>query len=249
MKINEITNSQWDDFTKLLKEHYDKEDYLFTEDLIRYLFVNYLKEIDPTRLNSINNTKIEVPYLRGDKTKLKIKPNCPIKLKQNKKGKNRSRADLYYCDEDEVVEFKFSRCTEYSKSCTNSDLGALLNDFNRLSILENNNKYSIYVCDEYMKNYLTNNHKDRFPFLYYNNDNKLSKSFKYEEEYYSCPKFKDILKHAFSSFLNEEDFYNNPSSFDLKKFGYEINLLYSNKIKKKEQDLQKNLYLFIFEII
>ena len=242
MNINKIKQNQWDDFTNNLQSHYNNEGYLFTEDLIRYWFVNYFMTIDKTK--SKLNTEIEVPYLKGSTTKLRLKKSCPISLKSSSAGENRSRADLCYCNEDEVVEFKFNRCTRYSKSCTNSNLGSLLNDFNRLSILENKHKYSIYVCDEYMKNYLINRHKTNFPFLDFN---KTIATFTYSKEYYNMPNFKDILKNAFSSFIDKDEYYKNPSLFDLRKFGYKIKLLYKNKISDSISG--QNLYVFVFEII
>lgn len=243
MNINKIKKKQWDNFTNCLQKYYNNEDYLFTEDLIRYWFIKYLMTIDKTKTKS--NTEIEVPYLRGGSTKLKLKTSCPIPLKLSTTGKNRSRADLYYCNEDEVVEFKFHRCTMYSKSCTNSDLGSLLNDFNRLSILDNSNKYSIYVCDDYMKDYLIKYHKNNFPILDFNNANILQ--FNYNQLYYKITGFKDILKHAFSSFLNKEDFDKSPNLFDLTQFKYKIKLIYKNRILNNNS--QKNLYLFVFEVI
>ena len=235
MNINEITKEQWDGFTDNLQSHYKNEGYLFTEDLIRYWFVDYIRTID--LISPKGYTEIEVPY-----SKLNLKKNCPFRLKE---GKNRCRADLHYCGEDQVVEFKFHRSTMYSKSCTASDLGTLLNDFNRLSILDNKNKYSIYICDAFMEDYFINHHKTHFPFLDYNNT--ITTGFKYAEKFYEIENFMDILKHAFSSFLDKKNYNTNPSVFDLRKFKYEIKLIYKNSFVGT--DSQKNLYLFVFEIL
>ena len=99
-----------------------------------------------------------------------------------------------------LLSLSFIGQQDYSKSCTGSDLGSLLNDFNRLSIIANNKKYSIYVCDQYMENYLIKNHSENFPIL---NFNSQIQEFVPQEMYYNKNGFKDILKHAFNSFLDK----------------------------------------------
>ena len=106
MLISEITKEQWNEFIEILTDHYKKESNLFTEDLIRYWFIDYFREKDISK----QLLKIEVPYIRENKTEIKLKENLPIQLKL-KDDKNRSRVDLYYPNNDEVIEFKFHRST------------------------------------------------------------------------------------------------------------------------------------------
>ena len=126
------------DFKKELDKHFSVEKHLITEDLIRYWFIH----IHGT------NTIIEMPYRL-----LSIKPT-----KSSFLASNRARADLYYGNpEDTVIEFKYHRKSDYSSSCTATNMGSVFNDLNRLSILDNKEKYLIYVFDEEMKKYYEKN--------------------------------------------------------------------------------------------
>ena len=144
-----------------------------------------------------------------------------------------------------LLSLSFIGQQDYSKSCTGSDLGSLLNDFNRLSIIANNKKYSIYVCDQYMENYLIKNHSENFPIL---NFNSQIQEFVPQEMYYNKNGFKDILKHAFNSFLDKEDYDKDPSKFDLTKFNYKVKLLYKNYISNNKSNDEQNMYFYVFEI-
>lgn len=111
-----------------------------TEDLVRWLFIT----------NHPNIPEIETPYIR---TKL---PMTPIKIHPAKSkylASTRIRADLVYPKNDAVIEFKCHRATKYSPCCTATDMGSVFNDLNRLSILDNKEKYLIYVFDSTMKKY------------------------------------------------------------------------------------------------
>lgn len=248
MKFSEITKQQFDDFNNKLQKHYDEEGNLFTEDLIRYWFIKFFQEIDPTK--NRNNTLIEEPYVRADKTKLKLKQN--FKLKTNKQNGNRSRADLFYSDNDEVFEFKYHRKTTYSKSCTGTNLGSLLNDFNRLSVLNNIKKYSIYVFDQEMKNYYINpKHKNRFDFVNYDNIIR-GNVYSFKKNLYGKNGIKEILTNAFASFYDKSHYIDKyEDEYDFRKFNYNIKVLYKAEIKDNynTKKNQNNLYMIVYEII
>ena len=200
MKIDKLTKEQWDKFAKEIEKN--REDYkLFSEDLLRYYFIKYFEKNDLNK--SIENTFVEEPYIRENEdareTQLRLKSEKPYNLTND--TKSRCRADLYYSDEGEVIEFKFHRKTDFSNSCTATKLGSVLNDFNRLSLLENNKKYSIYFFDEQMKKYYVsetkNNNSNKFDILNYDKVN-IGDTF--------CPKTSQYtinqssLKSAFNSF-------------------------------------------------
>lgn len=187
--------------------------YLVTEDLIRHWFIEIHK----------GACRIEVPYQRNNnpKTPLKIRQNAP-KLKTNIYGTVRSRADLYYWgfleensrdQEDTVIEFKFHRDTLYSKCCTATNAGEVFNDLNRLSILENKEKYLVYVFDSTMKNYYDkklacHKHGAQSPMNVFNTTpnvvgNTYTVDANFDNEVASSQEFK---KMAFSSFLEQHRF-------------------------------------------
>lgn len=127
------------DFKKELVKHFSVEPRLITECLIRYWFIE---------IHGRNDAEIEKPYRT-----LSINPKYKTYL-----ASNRARADLYYGNaEDTVIEFKYHRKTKYSSCCTATNMGSVFNDLNRLSILDNKEKYLIYVFDEEMKKYYEKN--------------------------------------------------------------------------------------------
>lgn len=138
MNINYLT------YVTELSNHFNKMAHLVTEDLIRYWFII-------TQKLSINETKIEKPYRL-----LKIK----IKLKNVLN--NKARADLYYNNrneqihEDVVIEFKYHKKSPYSNTAKSTNMGEVFRDLNRLSCLNNKEKYFIYVFDQEMKDYYDN---------------------------------------------------------------------------------------------
>ena len=139
-------------FESELEKYFKAERHLITEDLIRYIFV---------KIHNSNKAQIEVPYIRtkSPATSIKIKPTCLSYF-----NNSLARADLYYeknssgitdGESDVVIEYKFHRCTKYSNNCTTSKIGSVFADLNRLSVLENNEKYLIYVFDQNMQNYFS----------------------------------------------------------------------------------------------
>lgn len=124
----------FDRFVEKLKEQYTKESKLFTEDLIRYWFVNSME--------LYKDAIIELPYSKS-----------PLKIKEGKnilKG-NRYRVDLYIKNKDAAIEFKYHRKSTSVSPCYTSKRAAVFCDLNRLSLLDNERKYLIYAFDEDMK--------------------------------------------------------------------------------------------------
>ena len=152
MTINYIS------FITELNQQFSKMPKLITEDLIRQWFID-------TQSLTYSETIIEKPY------KL-----LSINKKSSVVINNRARADLYYQEhgkEDVVVEFKYHKKIDTSTTCKTTNLGEVLRDLNRLSCLNNKEKYFIYVFDKEMKDYYDNaytKYKD-LEFLSINNAN------------------------------------------------------------------------------
>jgi hypothetical protein len=123
------------------------EHHIVTEDLIRYWFIHTHSEMGN------GNHSTEIPYIRYNDKGNSITPL--VRKNQPVLNSNNARADLYYGDisikgcgrkktveeKDFVFEFKYHRCTRYSDCCTGTDCGSVFRDLNRLSILDNREKY------------------------------------------------------------------------------------------------------------
>ena len=254
-------------FKTTLKDHFETEPQLVTEDAIRYWFI---KEYENTVSKQTPYT--EVPYKRQNKdgdyiTPLKCKPS-PALLSDS------ARADLYYGKVDfnscqlrqgngSVFEFKYHRSTRYSDCCTGTDCGSVFRDLNRLSILENKEKYFVYVFDDVMKKYYDDkieaNHASVFDIFDVANTGKTVNVdsgfddiiFNKNDPSKANRGYGEIKKGAFSQF--------DPSStFD--KFNYEVEVLYSdeiwtgtvdgfNKDKNADKEIEKSYYLLICQVL
>ena len=213
-------------FENELKKHFNKEHHLVTEDLIRYWFIG--------THSSNGDAYTEVPYIRAGKTPLVINANAP------KLNSDRARADLYYGDidnckkknaveQDVVLEFKYHRCTRYSDCCTGTDCGSVFRDLNRLSILDNKEKYFVYVFDQKMKEYydekIKRNQKSSYEI--FNIKNRPSGPIKVDASFDNIVKergYGEVKKGAFIQFNT------NNKTFTFDKFNYEVEVLYCNKI-------------------
>lgn len=234
MSIRNLTNKDWSIFDNDLQNEYDRCENLFNEDLIRYIFVQSYSKMNS--IKTVKSARIEVSYRKNSGI------GTPLKLNQsviNYEELNRCRADLYYESNDEVVELKFHRRSIYSGNCTSSKLGSVLNDFNRLSVLKNNGKYSIYVCDEQMKNYFEKHHSTLYPMFDF--DNVAVCSMLKVKDHSGKKGLGEILKKAFYSFEIDK------RGFDITQFGYNVRLLHKAKINGNT--VNKNLYLYVFEIL
>lgn len=137
-------NIQYDNFRDELNKYFHCAANIVTEDLIRHLFI----KIHKTCAEIKDGVEIEMPY-----RELLIK-----EMRNGCLSSDRARADLYFGDTDDTVfEFKYHRQTKYSNNCTATKMGSVFRDLNRLSILDNKEKYLIYVFDEKMKNYYEDN--------------------------------------------------------------------------------------------
>lgn len=145
--------------SQILKFHFSINNRVVDESLIRWLFIC---------IHKIANAHIEVAYKQNKKgTLLKIKSSFASIFLSNK-----SALDLYIPATNTAIEFKFHRKTDNSNNCTTTKVGTAFKDINRLSILENCEKYFIYVFDDQMAGYYSNNSnksKD-FPQYYFDLD-------------------------------------------------------------------------------
>ena len=182
------------------------------EDLIRYWFL------------CIHNTNpiIEVAYKPNKKQHnyLKINP-----AHQQIFTSKKACADLYYADTDTVFEFKYHRKTDYSNNCTTTKVGTAFKDINRLSILENREKYFIYVFDDQMAGYYSNNSnksKD-FPQYYFDLD-CIKTGYTFNINKTTAPSQYSITfrENAFLGFLKSAQSFNS--------FGYCMTVEFAGKI-------------------
>lgn len=233
MSIRKLTNKDWNQFDNDLQNEYNRCENLFNEDLVRYVFVQSYSKMNA--IKTVKRARIEVPYRKDPGI------GTPLRVNQsviNPDELNRCRADLYYESDDEVIELKFHRRSIYSGNCTSSKLGSVLNDFNRLSVLKNDGKYSIYVGDEQMKEYFKKHQSTSYPMFDFDNI-AVGDIFKLKD--HSGEKgFGEILKRAFNSFDERR-------GLDITQFGYKVKVLHKAKINGNMVD--KNLYLYVFEIL
>lgn len=243
-------NFDFGNFENELKTHFDNEHHLVTEDLIRYWFIG--------THSSNGDAYTEVPYIRPGKTPLVINTNAP------KLNSDRARADLYYgdidnCkkknadDQDVVLEFKYHRCTRYSDCCTGTDCGSVFRDLNRLSILENKEKYFVYVFDKKMKEYYDEKIKRNQDSAYeiFNIKNRPSDLIKVDASFDNIVKQKgygEVKKGAFSQFDKDNE------AFTFAKFNYKVKVLYSSKITditvtEFGESKAKSYYLLICQVL
>ena len=186
-------NIDWGKFVENIVKHFDRERGLITEDLIRYWFIKQIK----------NACKIEVPYFRTDKNGMSITPLKILRGKENYLKSNRNRLDLYFEESKVAIEFKYHRKTDYSNNCTATNIGEIFNDINRISILDCNEKYIVYVFDDKMKKYYQNNGGSEDKPQYYFNIDKVHEkdNFVFNSTKSVCNyNGMEFLKNAFSSF-------------------------------------------------
>ena len=177
-------------FTQTLKFYLMKHPAIVDEDLIRYWFL------------CIHNTNpiIEVAYKPNKKQHnyLKINP-----AHQQIFTSKKACADLYYANTDTVFEFKYHRKTDYSNNCTTTKIGCAFRDLNRLSILDNKEKYFVYVFDNQMRNYFINKDIGSSTPHFYFNTKTITKASKFVingNNPLSSYTQKEFVKNAFSGF-------------------------------------------------
>lgn len=199
--------------------------HLVTEDWIRQCFIDAQSLVK-------KEVRIEKPYRN-----LRIKPKfCGVL-------NNQARADLYYQehgDEDTVIEFKYHKKLSTSTTCKTTNMGEVFRDFNRLSVLDNKEKYLIYVFDEEMKNYYDSNVFDIL---------KIAKAKGKTLDNRGIPsltkgkKIKDFENSAFFLFDRKR-----MSNF--LKFEYTVEVLYSDCIATYKTLEEKNdsIYMLVMQV-
>lgn len=227
MKIN------YSAFEKELALRFNTISRLITEDLIRQWFIE-------TQCLSIKSATIEVPYIQPTKAKKKT----PLVVKNSstfkRTGKNLPHADLYIKSYDAVIEFKYHKKSPYSATCKTTNMGKVFRDLNRLSTLNNEEKYFIYVFDQEMKDYY-----DKHVFDILKVDTNIGKVLNSSniETLIKGTKTADFKNAALSSFDK-----NIIKSFN--DFNYTAEVLYSNNITtyKQHDCITDNFYIIILQV-
>ena len=202
--------NRFDDFIKLLGRKKLSPREPLNEALLRYYYATYA-------CTEPEGVLMEVP----------INEYIVESKKHLRKKNSHCKFDFYYKKDDTAIEFKYHRSTNNSRSCTTSKAGAAFKDLNRLSLLRCREKYFIYVFDEDMKNYYTNNATYKlFSMNEAEGEKVLSSSFDVGKG--------EFRKVAFSGFEDAE-------AVDFKKLNYSVTRLAAKK-------LANGLYLMIFEI-
>ena len=224
------------DFIKEVKTEYNKAPHLITEDTIRSLLIKALNV-------PFSDIEIEVPYVvnPGPKTNNKRNYTPIIVLNKTWFNSEKNRADIYYfskklpvgfdlsnprpvADDDMVIEVKYHRATPYSDNCTTSKAGGAFNDLNRLSMIDAENKYFVYVFDDDMHDTYNNGgtHYDAKIFK----DKFISGSKASINNNYplvpTATKVKDFKKNAFKTFKS--------AYADFKYFDYKVECVHNAPI-------------------
>ena len=225
------------DYEQKLSREISAQPHLVTECLIRHWFTDVHGK----------NVEIEVPYVRVDKSGKSI---TPIHIKPKYNGclaSNKVRADLcadicppeaelYGRKAEAVIEFKYHRATKYSRNCTTTKLGSLFADMNRLSIVDADDKYLIYVFDDDMRKYFGSNRKE----------NKQAREC-FDLNSISINSTRKITSTTVSS-CGKEFPRVAMSDFDLKKLSASSGLNYTITAKYAKDIPRTNLYMIIYQI-
>lgn len=225
MKIN------YKAFEDELALRFNNMSHLVTEDLIRQWFIE-------TQNLTIKNTVIERPYRL-----LKLKSKFISVLN------HRARADLFYDgkiaqtdqSEDVVIEFKYHKKTPYSDTAKTTNMGEVFRDLNRLSTLNNKEKYFIYVFDKEMKDYYD---KHVFDILKVDADCGKTLNSADIETLIKGKKSAEFKNAAFSPFDKK-------IVIDFNFFSYTVEVLYSNHIttyKTFDGNSDNGIYMTILQV-
>lgn len=216
-------------FENELAKRFNNMAHLVTEDLIRQWFIE-------TQSLTIKNTIIEKPYREL------ISKHSRFYSEIN----SRARADLYYngtneqteVKEEVVIEFKYHKKVDRSTTCKTTNMGEVFRDLNRLSSLENKEKYFIYVFDQEMKAYYDRQAFDILKVGNYSSAQIPSVLSKYIKDEHG-----EFYKSAFSSFSD--------NCQDFSYFGYTVEVLYSNHIttyKTLAENSDNSIYMIVLQV-
>ena len=212
----------WNEFMKILRGEFIKNNSNVTEGMIRYWFAEGVRCV-------VENLSIEESYF-GNKIILnKSKPQlCPP-------NKNELHADLYFekANKSYVFEFKYDRGTDYTEM-----VGKAFNDLNRLSVIDNDEKYFVYVFTERVKIYYQNKFNGMFDI----NDSQTTHSVNGNFHWWNKSFPKSFLNKAFKSFVGKHT--------DFSAFDYTVEVCYSKEIatyttNKGEMD---KIYMLILRV-
>ena len=213
-------------FEKELQIRFNNIAHLVTEDLIRQWFIK-------TQKLTLKDTRIEKPYRL-----LKFKPKFQNVLN------SRARADLYYQEngkEDVVIEFKYHKKVDSSPTCKTTNMGEVFRDLNRLSTLDNKEKYFIYVFNQEMKEYYDkivgrSNHATNSPIQILNVSSSAGgKTYAVNGDFDAEVKgYNEFYKNALSSFCS------NQCNFGL--------LNYQIEMKQSQQIGNTDYYLIVVQV-
>ena len=232
-----------------IKTHLIAEFNVFDKNLLRYLFI----ETHPKYREIMGQPYINVPYYSVD---TKHKSITPLIIKEEKPKLSMLndspfwKVDLYYGSIDKEKEseldvaFDFCFHTEklFNKRIKGREGGEFFNNLNKLSLLENKEKYFIYVFDLPIKNYYNNQlfknsnialfnilegkPENKIEIPSKNLDYAIPRHFAYENEF---------MQKAFSCFYSRK----------FSEFKYDIEILYSDTIINGRE---KKYYLLIGKV-
>ena len=232
-----------------IKTHLIVELNVFDKSLLRYLFI----ETHPKYREMMGQPYINVPYYSVDKKQNSVTPLIMKKDRPKLSMLNDSpfwKVDLYYGSIDKEKEseldvaFDFCFHTEklFNKRIKGRESGEFFNSLNKLSLLENKEKYFVYVFDlpikKYYDNQLFNNSNIAlFNILEGEPENKIeisSKDLDFAIPYYFAYE-NEFYQKAFSCF----------HSIRFSEFKYDIEILYSDTIIDGRE---KKYYLLIGKV-
>lgn len=234
-----LTPKQIDTFVDNLKNAYSIASHLITEDSIRHFFIEALV----ANGISINDIAIEVPYVVNPSKKGKgKKSSTPISIiYKTWFNSERNRADIYCYsitgahsdfnrkankNHDIIIETKYHRATIYSANCTTSKAGEAFNDLNRLSMIDADNKYFVYVFDCEMYNSY-NGEKTHYASDIFKKTFAVGSRKTIDSNYPVCAtamSVKNFKKNAFHTFKD--------SYSDFSHFNYAVESIYNDIIVK-----------------
>lgn len=209
-------NFNWIEFSKLLCGEFIKNNTNITEGMIRYWFVECIRGV-------VEDLSIEESYF-GKKIKRNSSKQQLIMTK-----KNVPHADLYFENNNKsyVFEFKYDVGTNYTEI-----VGKVLHDFNRLSVIDNDEKYLIYVFSKNVKNYYQNKFNGIFDIDSTQATYTIDGNFSWENKK-SFPK--SFIKEAFKSFTNKHT--------NFSQYNYTINRIIGKQIPNS------TYYIFVYKVL
>ena len=225
-------------YYQTLKSRFEKESHLACKTLLRYWFVQSHVQYDA----EFGRPYINLLYKREDKYGNSL---TPIVLAKNKpkmsvlNDSTYSKADLYYgdfskCGEnglDTVISFTMHNercCVKRLSGALGGEAGEFFRELNKLALLENGEKYFVYVFDVLLKKYYEKMMQinPAYRFL------KIGSGKPKEQTEISCADFGDWRR--LSPLQGSSNFFYKAFSLfycrDFAPFDYKVEQLYSNEL-------------------